>query len=252
VIIDYSSAPARIINFGTRIEKRPREGLELPCKAVGIPAPSSVDWIIDQKKVHDQVQSYFDEKELLVDAVLRISSLTKEHEGNYTCLAKNDHGQDSITFSLIIVTNDHSDLYSSHSRLPLPVLRVEETTSKSIRVRIIETARSSASSSSGSSSSSSGPLVQKIFFKNTQSNSEWKHYVVEEGQSQATENGTFVLSNLLCGNQYQVYVTNMYRDGQTTTSEVLLTKTSGREPLAPPVSLLLLIPSDTSFSHLYS
>lgn len=126
------------------------------------------------------------------------------------------------------MTNDQDDLYSSHSRLPPPVLRVEETTSKSIRVRIIETSRSS--------SSSSGPLIQKIFFKNTQPSSEWKHYVVEEG-SLATQNGTFVISNLLCGSQYQVYVTNMYRDGQTTTSEVLLTKTTGREPLAPPVSL---------------
>ena len=236
-----TAAPARIINFGTRISKRPREGLELPCKAVGIPSPSSVDWMIDQKKIHE-VQSYFDEKELLVDAVLRISSLTLEHEGNYTCLAKNDQGQDSITFTLIIVTNDQDDLYSSHRLLPLPVLRVEETTSKSIRVRIIDSGiRSSSSSSSSeqtsSSSSSSGPLLQKIFFKNTQASSEWKHYVIEEGSLQG-ENGTFVLSNLLCGNQYQVYVTNLYRDGQTTTSEVLLTKTTGREPLAPPVSLL--------------
>lgn len=103
------------------------------------------------------------------------------------------------------------------------LLRVEDVTSKSIKVRL-ET-RSGAS-----------PLVpQKIFFKNIQRNSDWKHFVVDEKRHR-DENGSVLLTNLLCGNKYQVYGASIDREGQTSASQVLLTKTAGREPLAPPVT----------------
>lgn len=103
------------------------------------------------------------------------------------------------------------------------VLRVEDVTSKSIKVRL--------ETRTGSNSL----VLQKIFFKNIQRNSDWKQYVVDEKRYRE-ENDSFTLTNLLCGNKYQVYGMIIDREGQSSVSEVLLTKTTGREPLAPPVT----------------
>lgn len=103
------------------------------------------------------------------------------------------------------------------------MLRVDDVTSKSIKVRL-------------ESKSGSNPVVpHKIFFKNVQRNSDWKHYVVDEKRHR-DENGSLILNNLLCGNKYQIYGAHIDREGQTSASDVLLTKTAGREPLAPPVT----------------
>lgn len=120
------------------------------------------------------------------------------------------------------------------------VLRVEDVTSKSIKVRL-------------ETRFGSDPIVpQKIFFKNIQRNSDWKHYVVDEKRHR-DENGSFVLTNLLCGNKYQIY--GLFIDpetGHSVSSEVLITKTTGREPLAPPVTTTTpcLRPFADPFLHL--
>lgn len=124
------------------------------------------------------------------------------------------------------VTSDSSPVPQSgaeNNSNSFAVLRVEDVTSKSIKVRL-ET-RAGAS-----------PIVpQKMFFKNVQRNSDWKHFVVDEKRHR-DENGSFILTNLLCGNKYQIYGASIDREGLTAASEVLLTKTAGREPLAPPVT----------------
>ena len=61
-----------------------------------------------------------------------------------------------------------SDGADNNSNSFAAVLRVDDVTSKSIKVRL-------------ETRSGSSPLVpQKIFFKNVQRNSDWKHYVVDE------------------------------------------------------------------------
>ena len=196
--------------------------------------------------------------QVMMNGSLRIESLSPTDEGNYSCQAKNIHGSSGvISYNLIVLNQNPSDSVAPF----YPVLRVEEVTSKSIKIRV--EARVSPSSNSASSvtigpsiNASSSPstglmmmsgLIQKIYFKNLQPNSEWKHYVINDqpGQSGHTPssssvNGsTFVIMNLLCGNRYQIYVVNLNRDGQSATSDVLLAKTAGREPLAPPVSIAL-------------
>lgn len=232
------AAPARIINFGSRMEKKVGDSLELPCKALGVPIPTSIEWLVNGERKVPEVQTYVDEQESVIVATLRLPSLSSTDEGNYTCVVKNEYGVDSTTFTIILHRLNEGEVltHSNGTFRPRPILKVEETTSKSIRVRIIEPPGSPGS-----------PLVQKIFFKSTQPSSEWKHFVVEEGSSTSSsspstlsENGTFLLSNLLCGTHYQIYVMNIYRDGQNSTSEVLLAKTVGREPLAPPVSQFYL------------
>lgn len=178
--------------------------------------------------------------EVLSNGSLRITSLSLgDDKSNYTCHARNIHGSDAMTYSLYVKSSSDPPVIPFH-----PVLRIEEVTSKSIRIRV----EPKISSTGGSSSVTTVPtvpqmmmsgLIQKIFFKNLQANSEWKHYVINESGSskETSSNGsTFVISNLLCGNQYQIYVVNLNREGQSASSDILLAKTAGREPLAPPVS----------------
>ena len=206
--------------------------------------------------------------QILEDGALRITSLSASDSGNYSCSARNGLASDLIWYQLQVLSPDPRK--GESETLPVPVLRLEEVTGKSIRVRI-ESSRGSVANGPAEQTSdattmgaSARPLVQKIYFKNLQAKSEWKHYVIEDtaspspampsvspplpgSKSGVDANGSFVLSNLLCGNQYQIYVVNLNRDGHSVASEVLLAKTAGREPLAPPASVFLTRVNRTSF-----
>lgn len=144
------------------------------------------------------------------------------------------HRQNVRPIAVTTVTSTTS-MYNSSSGSP--VLRVEDVTSKSIRVRL-------------DSRSHKSLVPRKIYFKNVQRNSDWKHCVVDE-KKYHEENDTFLLTNLLCGNKYQIYCVSVDSDGQHSTSEILLLKTTGREPLAPPVDTFFHFLPVTSSSFLF-
>ena len=261
------TGPARIVDFGRTRGVREGETVELACRTAG---PSvRREW----RKNGSVIESHKEGRspQVLEDGSLRLSSVGSGDGGNFSCLASNDQGSDAIWYQLQVLSPDpRKGPQSGSETLPVPLLRLEEVTGKSIRVRI-ESSRGSVANgpaeqtSSDAISASARPLIQKIYFKNLQAKSEWKHYVVEDtvsspspapsspslsppgAKSGVDANGSFVLSNLLCGNQYQIYVVNLNRDGHSVSSEVLLAKTSGREPLAPPATVFLTRVNRTSF-----
>lgn len=171
---------------------------------------------------------------MLPGGILRISSIKSEDEGNYTCHARNIHNVDSINYNLVVIKED---------KTPKSIkLKVEDATSKSIRIKV-ETSGHAHEIDSHSSSNDLRAGQMKIFFKNVDIKSEsWKQLVINDGPSKiedsgASDSSSFVLSNLICGNNYHVYVEVEGFDGTVSTSPILNAKTSGREPLAPPVRI---------------
>lgn len=256
ISLEHPLAPARIINFSEGIERRMGDTIDLECKSIGIPSPTT-EWKLDQSLLRLKGSSDRDVRiEVLPGGILRISSIRSEDEGNYTCQARNVHGTDTITYSLIVIKGD---------KTPKSIkLKVEDTTSKSIRIKV-EHGHDLTSSDVSDSRISSLRAPLKIFFKNVDAKSEWKQLVINDANPiiksnlnldstdndlnimDNTDGSSFVLSNLVCGNNYQIYVEMESMDGTVSTSPILTAKTSGREPLAPPVSVFVSRLNKTTF-----
>lgn len=213
VCMFLAAAQARIVTFGEMVDKRPDETLELSCMAVGIPAPTT-DWRFNGESVTSGTHL-----ELLLNGALRVTGLRPEDSGNYTCHARNVHGSDAIGYSVSVGRDEERE---RHRRAPL--VKLINSTAKSISVEW-----------KARSGESFPLLAQEVYFKNAVSGSEWKHYVINERDS----NGTFAINNLSCGSQYQIYMLSVTGAGKSAPSEVLLGRTSGREPLASPASVFV-------------
>ncbi|KAI1301477.1 Down syndrome cell adhesion molecule-like protein 1 [Halotydeus destructor] len=168
----------------------------------------------------------------LASGTLRLSGLLGQDEGNYSCHATNGHGSDSVVYQ---VTVDR-DKGQSEEESPPPVIRIANTTAKSI---IVEWKSKAFPSSSLSNLMFYSPLAvaQEVYFKNVISTaSEWKQLVLNEN---GHDNGSFTINNLVCGTQYKVYSVLVYPVGKSRPSQVVIGKTQGREPLSSPASVFI-------------
>lgn len=77
-----------------------RSSVSLPCAHVGSPPPIAARWFADGKEMIGRREE--GEEDSSLSSALRIDSVTREDEGNYTCFVENQHGSDSVAYNLFV------------------------------------------------------------------------------------------------------------------------------------------------------
>ena len=109
--------------------------VEFPCIAIGNPKPQ-ITWLNQNNKVIDSEDG--PRLTVLPQGSLRIDYLIWDDLGDYTCIAKNSNGQDTITTFVYPVMVSVDD---SMTRRIASVGRSVTTVNDRLRVRFVVTAR---------------------------------------------------------------------------------------------------------------
>lgn len=91
-----NSVPAAIISFGQTLSVSWKVDVKLSCFFVGIPKPTAEWKVINTRaKKHSRL-------EVSSDNVLVLRSVQRSHEGNYSCVVRNNLGTDQIIYNLLV------------------------------------------------------------------------------------------------------------------------------------------------------
>ncbi|XP_065348547.1 cell adhesion molecule Dscam2 isoform X2 [Cloeon dipterum] len=193
---------AKIASFGQQMVQPWRTSVTLPCVAVGLPTFSR-EWSKGTSLLSrdEASRAYVTES-----GALRIDSLTRDDEGNYSCHVHNSEGADRILYKLLVQVPPAA-----------PSLYVSGSTSSSVVLHW------KAGDTGGA------PLTGfSLHFRPT--NGDW-----EELQLPRYIN-SHELKDLRCGSEYQIFVTAHGTVGSSAASTQVTVRTQGGVPGRPPSS----------------
>ncbi|KAG8038992.1 hypothetical protein G9C98_003299 [Cotesia typhae] len=208
-----SQVPAAIYSFGMSPIVPWKQDVTLPCQSVGKPSLLWKQW--------GQVVKASGRITIRTDGSLHIADLHREDSGNYTCHVENQHGSDQITHKLIVQVPPSA-----------PLLLATSTTSNSISVQ-------------WKPGDDGGALTRGYILHYKRKFGDW-----EEVKVSHKING-YLLSQLWCGTEYQIYLTAYNRIGMGSPSEFVKATTKGSKPANSPGSIDKFITVNVSWIVLH-
>ncbi|KAI5651983.1 immunoglobulin domain-containing protein [Phthorimaea operculella] len=191
-----SLAPARISSFGGMVMGAAGGSVYLRCIVGGTPPPAK-RWLRAGSPLHLKPPFHLDGDALF------IRNVELSHADNYTCVAENPHGSDSVTWKLAVL------------RPPSPPnLALVEARSRELELELRPVPRAPGYAV---------PKVYSVHWRLAAPDGEWR--------VQAANPGPVILSGLRCGSAYRAYGSA----GGPPGSEIAV-RTSGGPPVAPPDS----------------
>ncbi|XP_015600048.1 Down syndrome cell adhesion molecule-like protein Dscam2 isoform X2 [Cephus cinctus] len=209
---------AAIYSFGKTLVVPWKQDVTLPCQSVGKPEPI-ITW-----KQWGQLVKQSARVSKLPDGSLQISDLHREDSGNYTCFVENVHGSDQITHRVTVQVPPAA-----------PLLHGTSATTNSINVQ-------------WKHGDDGGSPIRGYILHYKRELGEWEEVKVSH------KINSFLLSQLWCGTDYQVYLTAYNRIGMGSPSEIVKATTAGSKPEASPSSGERFITVNISWItlHLYT
>ncbi|TGZ53114.1 Uncharacterized protein DBV15_05473 [Temnothorax longispinosus] len=190
-------APARVASFSQILRRAVKSSVTLSCLVVGNPTPRPI-WTYRNNQITTG-RHY----ELTPDGHLNIRGLEQSVAGNYTCSASNLFGDDSITYSLVVVMPPRA-----------PTLELQYTTTNSIRFR-------------WNHPDNGGATIQGYVLSYKRDQGGWEEIALSPEQTE------FVLSGLKCGSSYLAHLTAHNRVDTGDPSPLISATTKGTAPLLP-------------------
>uniref|UniRef100_A0A8C4RD79 Down syndrome cell adhesion molecule-like protein Dscam2 n=1 Tax=Eptatretus burgeri TaxID=7764 RepID=A0A8C4RD79_EPTBU len=208
------NAPARIVSFGGAVSSPWMKDLELPCRAVGDPQPST-SWIKDSEQA-PVVVTPGGRLALPANGSLVVLALRAGDAGRYTCTASNAWGSEELHTTLRVQVPPDQ-----------PRLSVSQTTSTSISLSWIP------------GSNGGSPLRSFVLQYSEDHSEEWREVSIPPRQRR------WVLPKLRCGTWYKFTLAARNAVGTGTISEIIEAKTHGQEPHFVKDGDLLLMSNST-------
>ncbi|XP_015187903.1 PREDICTED: Down syndrome cell adhesion molecule-like protein Dscam2 isoform X4 [Polistes dominula] len=190
-------APARVASFSQLLRRAVKSSITLSCLIVGNPTPRPI-WTYRNGQV-----STGRHYEFTPDGHLHICALEQSVAGNYTCSAKNQFGEDSVTYTLVVVMPPRS-----------PTLELQYTTTNSIRLRWTHP-------------DNGGATIQGYVLSYKRDQGGWEEIALSPEQTE------FILTGLKCGSSYLAHLTAHNRVGTGDPSSLISATTKGTAPLLP-------------------
>uniref|UniRef100_T1JES3 Down syndrome cell adhesion molecule-like protein Dscam2 n=1 Tax=Strigamia maritima TaxID=126957 RepID=T1JES3_STRMM len=194
---------AKIAGFGTTIVITQGEDVLLACKSVGMPPPQQ-KWMSDGNGVDLDTRHA-----ILGDGSLLIKDTDEHDSDNYTCHVQNEHGQDYITYNLLI-----------QSAPGVPFVEISLVTTSSIDVQW-KVDRNGGSPIQG----------YKLYYKRDYG--DWEIIDLDGAMN------SYHLDGLDCGTKYQLYMVAYNKLGQGKATHVIAAETKGGIPISPSKSKLI-------------
>ncbi|ERL85186.1 hypothetical protein D910_02608, partial [Dendroctonus ponderosae] len=165
-----SRAPSKIASFSQTLHQPNKSRMMLPCIAVGNPKPRT-RWTHQNKPI-----TFSNFYAVTVDGHLHIHDVDLSMTGNYTCKAVNLFGEDSITYSLIVLMPPTA-----------PKVKIEYTTTNSIKIKWTKP-------------DSGGSEIEGYILNIKDEKTDWVRIDVSPEVLQ------YAIENLKCGTSFYLYV----------------------------------------------
>ncbi|CAL8103483.1 unnamed protein product [Orchesella dallaii] len=188
---------AKIASFSRSIDVAWKRDVVLLCDAVGVPEPS-VQWQFNGNYIEMGSRRNAEE-----GGNLTILEVTPEDNGNYTCVAQNTHGTDSVSYHVRVQTPPQP-----------PILQIVEASYEALRLL-------------WTPMSDGGSPIKGYLINYKIAGGDWDEYEVGP---RATSHA---LQGLVCGSSYQVFITAFNKIGSGLPSDILTRSTKGSAPVAP-------------------
>uniref|UniRef100_A0ABD2XN24 Down syndrome cell adhesion molecule-like protein Dscam2 n=1 Tax=Trichogramma kaykai TaxID=54128 RepID=A0ABD2XN24_9HYME len=192
-----NAAPARVASFSQVLKKPVKSSVTLSCIVVGNPTPRP-QWTYKAGHV-----SKSKHHEITNEGHLRIHNLEQSVAGNYTCSASNTYGDDSITYTLIVVMPPRA-----------PTLELQYTTTDSIKFY-------------WSHPDNGGANIQGYVLSYKKDKGGWEEISLSPEHTELSLNG------LKCGSTYVAHLTAQNRVGTGDPSPLISAVTKGTAPQQP-------------------
>ncbi|XP_034948275.1 Down syndrome cell adhesion molecule-like protein Dscam2 isoform X1 [Chelonus insularis] len=190
-------APARVASFSQLLRRAVKSSVTLSCLVVGNPTPRPV-W------THKNTQIFTGRLyEITAEGHLNIHGIEPSVAGNYTCSASNLFGDDSITYTLVVVMPPKA-----------PQLELQYTTTHSVKLR-------------WSHPENGGATIQGYVLSYKKDQGGWEEIMLSPEQTEFTLNG------LKCGSSYLAHLTAHNRVGTGDPSALISATTKGTAPHLP-------------------
>lgn len=192
-----SRAPARVASFSQLLRRAVKSSVSLSCLVVGNPTPKPI-WNYKNNQVTTGRQY-----EITAEGNLNIHGLDQSLAGNYSCSARNLFGDDSITYTLVVVMPPKA-----------PILELQYTTTHSVKLR-------------WNSPENGGATIQGYVLSYKRDQGGWEEIMLSPEQTEFTLNG------LKCGSSYLSHLTAHNRVGTGDPSPLISATTKGTAPQLP-------------------
>ncbi|KAJ1524379.1 hypothetical protein ONE63_010879 [Megalurothrips usitatus] len=221
-----SRVPARIASFSRTAAAGEGQMLTLPCRAVGVPAPSRT-WrgphgltrtvAVNGGLGADHSEPAGSRAVLIGDGSLRLGPLSLQDAGNYSCEAVNVFGEDSISYRVVVVGPPAA-----------PVLGLAAATDRSLALKWTP------------ADAADGALVSGYVLQFKRELGEWQERVLDGEMS------AYTLAGLRCGSPYLLSLAAVNAVGRGPQSNVLQASTKGAPPKVPAAEEVLSVNSSTA------
>uniref|UniRef100_T1GSG6 Down syndrome cell adhesion molecule-like protein Dscam2 n=1 Tax=Megaselia scalaris TaxID=36166 RepID=T1GSG6_MEGSC len=192
-----NTVPAAIISFGQTLSVSWKVDVKLSCFFVGIPKPSAEWKVINTRaKKHSRL-------EVSSDNVLILRSVQRSHEGNYSCVVRNNLGTDQIIYNLLVQVPPSP-----------PELFLTSHTPNSVSL-------------DWNVKDNGGAPLRKFLISYRKEFSDWEEIELDHRMH------SYVIDKLQCGTQYQFTISAINKIGTSETSPIEFIRTKGRKPIAP-------------------
>ncbi|XP_044017269.1 Down syndrome cell adhesion molecule-like protein Dscam2 [Aphidius gifuensis] len=190
-------APARIASFSQFLRRAVKSSVTLSCLVVGNPTPRPI-WTYRSVQLSTGRQY-----EITAEGHLNIHAVEQSIAGNYTCSTNNLFGDDSITYTLVVVMPPKA-----------PQLELQYTTTHSAKFRWIHP-------------NNGGATIQGYVLSYKKDQGGWEEIMLSPEQTEFTLNG------LKCGSSYVAHLTAHNRVGTGDPSALISATTKGTAPPLP-------------------
>ncbi|KAH8378332.1 hypothetical protein KR093_010752 [Drosophila rubida] len=196
-LVPSTSIPAAIISFSQTLHVNWKSDIKLPCVFVGNPK-ASAEWKILNNRAKKQFPL-----EVSNDNTLSLRNIQRNHEGNYSCVARNPIGSDHIVYQLYVQVPPAAPIVSVNS---------VQKNSVSIQWRVDDIG---------------GAPIKGYTLTYRRDASDWEEIQIDRRVT------SYMLEDLQCGTKYMFTMNTYNKIGSSAASSTVSAQTKGNKPFAP-------------------
>ncbi|GAB6020998.1 Down syndrome cell adhesion molecule-like protein 1 [Chamberlinius hualienensis] len=204
---------AKAVSFDSKLSTPWKTNINLPCMAIGTPEPTRI-W--SSKGINVDTK---EGTKIRADGSLSLNDIRESDAGDYVCTVRNDHGEDKITHTVIVLGPPDA-----------PELDVTSITFDAIELK-------------WKASSSKVFRIKGYTLHIRKDGGVWKDISV------TSDAKSYRVNSLDCGTRYEIYMSAYNKIGISSSSPVVILSTNGSVPESPLKSDML--EEDSSSVSLY-